>query len=67
MISQCLWICTTYYMWNRLIDYLEEPYSDTDKLEEDQLHDLLLLQPDAWAISWGNRQVLLLELNRAHD
>ena len=54
-------------MWNRLIDYLEEPYSDTDKLEEDQLHDLLLLQPDAWAISWGNRQVLLLELNRAHD
>lgn len=56
-----------YDMWNRMIDDLEEPESDPDGSEEGIPQDLSRLRPDGWAISWGRRQVLLLELTRAHD
>ena len=55
-----------YDMWSRLIDDLEEPDSNTDRPQESHLQDLSRLRPDAGAISWGNRQVLLPELTRAH-
>ena len=55
--------------WNNVVDALEEPDDDTDEImmEHDHLQDLSRLRPDAIAISWSNRQVLLLELTRAHD
>ena len=56
-----------YDVWNRLIDDLEEPDSITARQQEEHLQDLLLLRPNAWAISWGTWQVLLLELTRAYD
>ena len=56
-----------YDVRNRLIDDLEEPDSITARQQEEHPQDLSRLQPVAWAISWGNRQVLLLELTRAYD
>ena len=53
--------------WNRMIDDLEEPESDPSGAEEGNIQDLSRLRPDGWAISWGKRQVLMLELTRAHD
>jgi FixJ family two-component response regulator len=49
--------------WNRMVDELDEMEMDDDDLTG----VLARLRPDAWAISWGKRQVLLLELTRAHD
>ena len=49
--------------WNRMVDELDEMETDDD----DQPGVLTRLRPDAWAVSWGKRQVLLLELTRAHD
>ena len=56
-----------YDILNRMIDGLEEPDEDTDRVAEEHPQDLSRLRPDAWGISWGNRQVLLLEPTRAHD
>ena len=56
-----------YDVWNRLIDGLEEPDSITARPQEEHAQNLSRLRPDAWAISWGNLQVLLLELTRAYD
>ena len=36
-----------YDMWNRLVDDLEEPDSDTDRFEEEHPEDLSRLRPDA--------------------
>ena len=49
--------------WNGMVDELDEMETDDD----DQPGVLTRLRPDAWAVSWGKRQVLLLELTRAHD
>ena len=56
-----------YAIWNRMIDDLEEIESDADMTETNSQQVLARLRPDAWAVSWGKRQVLLLELTRAHD
>ena len=51
-----------------MVDALEEPDDDTDAsmIEPDHPQDLSRLRPDAITISWSKRQVLLLELTRAH-
>ena len=49
--------------WHRMVDELDEMEMDDDDLTG----ALARLRPDAWAISWGKRQVLILELTRAHD
>ena len=54
-------------IWNRLIDDLEGPVLKTDKLQEEHPQDISRLRQHARAISWGNPQVLMLELTRAHD
>ena len=53
--------------WNRMVDELDEMDIDDDLTGDENLQALARLLPDAWAISWGKRQVLLLELTRAHD
>ena len=56
-----------YDTWNRLIYDLHKPYSDSDRLEEEQQQEV----PGTLATSAGglgrNLQVLLLELTRAHN
>ena len=52
-----------YDMWNRLIDDLEGPDSNTDSPQEEHPQDLSRLRADALAISWVNRQVLVLAGN----
>ena len=54
-----------YDPWNRMIDDIEESELEADGLGRQQV--LARLRPDAWAISWSSRQILLLELTRAHD
>lgn len=54
-----------YDPWNRMLDELEEVELGADVLGGRQV--LARLRPDAWAISWSRRQILLLELTRAHD
>jgi len=56
-----------YDQWNRMIDDLEEIDPDADMTDSNSQQVLARLRPDAWAISWGKRQVLLLEFTRAHD
>jgi hypothetical protein len=56
-----------YDPWNRMVDVLEEAVSDEERTDEDRPQRLSRLRPDGWAISWSRRQVLLLELTRAHD
>jgi len=56
-----------YDAWNRMVDELEERDMDVDPTGDENLQTLTRLRPDAWALSWGQRQVLLLELTRAHD
>ena len=55
--------------WNNMVDALEEPGDDTHATRREHHHpqDLSRLRPDAIAISWSKRQVLLLELTRAYD
>ena len=53
-----------YVTWNRMIDELELEESE---LEADVLGRRPRLGPDAWAISWSSRQILMLDLTRAHD
>ena len=53
-------------MWNRMVDALESDGSDEDRADEDG-QQINRLRPDGWAISWSRRQVLILELTRAHD
>ena len=49
--------------------HVEEPDSDTDRLQEEHPQDLSRLRLDAWdaasAGCRGNQQVLMLELTRA--
>ena len=53
--------------WHRMVDELrDEMEVDDDLPGVAHLQSLTLLRPDAWAISWSKRQVLLLELTRAH-
>ena len=54
-----------YDIWNRMIDELEGSELEADVLGRRQV--LARLRPDAWAISWSSRQILLLELTRAHE
>lgn len=56
-----------YDTWNRMVDDLEEVDSNVDSTDLNSQQVLARLRPDAWAISWGKRQVLLLEFTRAHD
>ena len=56
-----------YDICNRMIDDLEEVDSNVDSTDLNSQQVLARLRPDAWAISWGKRQVLLLEFTRAHD
>ena len=54
-----------------MVDELEDTesvsLSDRGTREDDNAQVLGRLRPDGWAISWGRRQVLLLELTRAYD
>lgn len=54
-----------YDPWNRMLDELEESELGSEVLGSRQV--LARLRPDAWAISWSRRQIVLLELTRAHD
>ena len=53
--------------WNRMVDELDEMDIDDDPTGDENSQVLTRLRPDVWAISWSQRQVLLLELTRAHD
>jgi hypothetical protein len=54
--------------WNRMVDEIDEEMEVDDELVNGEpAHPLARLRPDCWAISWSRRQVLLLELTRAHD
>ncbi|MFM7712276.1 MAG: hypothetical protein ACKO7A_05950, partial [Microcystis sp.] len=62
-------------MWNRVVDDLEETdyepdigdNSDDGMEDGENTRSMGRLRPDAWGISWSRRQVLILELTRAHD
>ena len=56
-------------MWNNMVAALKEPDDDTHAIrrEYDHPQDSSRLRPDAIAISWSKRQVLLLELTPAYD
>ena len=56
-----------YDVWNYMVDTLEEMEPDADMSDAERPQVLVRLRPDAFAISWSKRQVLLLELTRAHD
>ena len=56
-----------YDVWNYMVDTLEEMEPDADMSDAERPQALVRLRPDAFAISWSKRQVLLLELTRAHD
>jgi hypothetical protein len=57
--------------WNRMVDELDEldemEMNDEDLTGVEHVQTLSRLRPDAFAVSWCKRQVLLLELIRAHD
>ena len=56
-----------YHMWNRMIDELEDDNPDRVPTDSDHQQTIGRLRPDGWALSWSRRQVLILELTRAHD
>ena len=56
-----------YNTWNRMVDELEEWVSENNTSGGDRQPRLGRLRPDAWAVSWSKRQVLILELTRAYD
>ena len=56
-----------YDAWNNMVDALEEMAPDDDMADVERPQVLARLRPDAFAISWSKRQILLLELTRAHD
>ena len=62
--------------WHRMVDKIEGIGAEAEAEEGSVLEEqdfagnqqvLERLRPDAWAISWGRRQVLMLELTWAHD
>jgi len=61
--------------WNRFVDDLEETdfepgevvASDDEMESGENQHSMGRLRPDGWGISWSRKQVLILELTRAHD
>jgi hypothetical protein len=57
--------------WNRMVDELDEldemEMNDEDLTGVEHVQTLSGLRPDAFAVSWCQRQVLLLALTRAHD
>ena len=56
-----------YDVWNRMVDALEEMAPDVDMSDSERPQVLARLRPDAFAISWSTRRILLLELTCAHD
>ena len=50
-----------------MIDELEDDNPDRVPTDSDRQQTIGRLRPDGWALSWSRRQVLILELTRAHD
>ena len=50
-----------------MVDELENDSPDSVSTDSEHQKTLGRLRPDAWALSWSRRQVLILELTRAHD